>query len=244
MVDAQPARDHIIALRAQSMGAKVIARLSGLPAPTVGGVMWGREGRQPPKRIQRRTADAILAVQFSFDELLPSAHVDVTPYRRRLQALACLGWTWKALADELGMGYQQLSAIVSPRARTKVEVATARRIRDLYDRLWSVTPIAGDAHQAARIRITKRRAASEGWVAPLGWDDIDDLTENPEQGNAEDEPGWVVDELAHLHDLGESPVHAAAAIGQTRSSLTQIARRYKRPDLARWIDDRHERKAA
>ena len=127
--------------------------------------------------------------------------IDGVGTRRRLEALARIGWSFAELGERLG---------VSARAARKfgtglVHRDTAVRVARLYDELWDQP--GGSVHAAAR-------AAAKGWLPPLAWDDdaLDDPDAVPSAGELVD----VVDELAvdlvlsgHRLELSGATAHAA-----------------------------------
>lgn len=88
--------------------------------------------------------------------------------RRRLQALAVMGWAWPELSRRLGsMSPSSLSMIMrAPRVKRE----SAEKIRALYD---EVSMVPGESAVAVT------RAVRKGWAPPLAWDDIDDPAETP-----------------------------------------------------------------
>jgi hypothetical protein len=111
--------------------------------------------------------------------------LDATGSRRRLQALAAIGWSCRQLSAELGSTGDVLFKLVSGRTTT-VNARTARRVAELYDRL-SMTP--GPSLQVAE------RALKAGWPPPLAWDD--ELLDDPaslacqDPGEIESIQDWV-----------------------------------------------------
>lgn len=96
--------------------------------------------------------------------------VDVIHARRRLSALMALGWPIGWLAPELDMTEGGLRDLFSgPQLRTTRE--TDRRIRELYDRLWNVTPVAHTPSERMVVSRTRARAQMLGYDVPLAWDD-------------------------------------------------------------------------
>jgi hypothetical protein len=174
---------------------------------------------------------------------MPGTEISALGTRRRLHALMWLGYSPAAMERYIGID----KSLIWRWARgDKVTRITAARVRRLYDQL-SMTPLDPTTkNEKVSVNKTRANARRAGFHGPAAWWglDIDDPDVEPITDGDPEEPGWVVEELAHLRDLGESATAAAAAIGHSRSSLTQIARRYKRPDLARWIDEKRERKAA
>jgi hypothetical protein len=118
--------------------------------------------------------------------------VDATGTRRRLQALAAIGWPPRALAERLGIQPDNILR------RHRVRVGTARLVAAVYDQL-SMTP-GPDTRSAAAAR---RR----GWAPPLAWDDdsIDDPAARPHadgEGRAADDP--VIDKVAVNRALADA----------------------------------------
>lgn len=110
---------------------------------------------------------------------------------RRIQALACLGWSSAELSRRLGRHRSYLRKVMT---NQHLEIPTVLTIRDLYDELsmtWCTTPTANRTAADARRR---------GWAPPLGWDDdtIDDPTATPSIRV----PGRDVDEVAVARVLG------------------------------------------
>lgn len=91
--------------------------------------------------------------------------------RRRLQALAAVGWTTTELAAQLGYRSPvSVSHLRSSERRTLVTTAT--RIAALYDALWEQKPTGGQR--------TRNHARKMGWAPPMAWDDdIDDPSAVP-----------------------------------------------------------------
>lgn len=231
-VAGEPVRDHIRFLRANGLGVKTISKLSGIHAATLGAIMWGRNGNPPCNRVRRENAAAIFAVKPSLDLLAAGAMIDPLPTRRRIQALACLGWTWRAIAQEADIDERRVWWFLEGQLIT---AGNARLIRDVYSRLWDRIPTSDNPHVVAKIRSARAKAKRFGWTPPFGWDDIDTDEEPADQGKDRGR-SWVIDELEHLRLLGESPDSAAAILAEKPSTMSALAYRHGRADIARWID--------
>lgn len=85
--------------------------------------------------------------------------------RRRMRALAALGWSCTALAREMACSPSMISQIQNGPADV-VRRGTARAVADLYERLSMRCPDREDVR-------TRTSAARNGWAPPLAWDDID-----------------------------------------------------------------------
>lgn len=165
------AATHIHVLMRFGYSHEAIARAAGVSARTVHRIVMGRLTRTYP-----RISAAILAVKPTIDDLEPSARISAQGSRRRVEALACLGWSIAALAEQLGA---TRSALAQRVAGTSTTVAAHRELAALYDRLWATPPTAATVAEAGYIARTKRHARALGWVPPMGWDDIDTDPEPP-----------------------------------------------------------------
>jgi transcriptional regulator with XRE-family HTH domain len=117
--------------------------------------------------------------------------LDATGTRRRLQALAAIGWSYPELAARCHVARSTLAKWTT---RATVYTATARTVADLYEQLHD-TP--GSSVKSSR------RAAAAGWPPPIAWDDdtIDDPTAVPFAGEAVD-----IDEVVVQRALAGRPV--------------------------------------
>lgn len=110
-----------------------------------------------------------------------NGRLDPTGTRRRLQALAWLGYGWKELAEHIGA---QENMVIRWARRdapgSYVFRDTAAKVADVYERL-SMRPAPTDTtaqkNTAARAR---NRARRNGWLPPLAWDNIDNPNERPD----------------------------------------------------------------
>lgn len=143
--------------------------------------------------------------------------------RRRLRALARVGYGLGTLAAETGVGASTLAMIRNSNVR--VTAARANTITDAYDRLH-LTP--GPDPQATM------RAVMKGWPAPLAWTDIDDPNEQPCVGRSEHI--YLADELAaewdHFRRSGESIEQAARQLGVTVGAIEKAVERSSKRSAA------------
>lgn len=131
---------------------------------------------------------------------------------RRIQALACLGWSSAEVSRRLGMDRTYLCKTI---LRETVEPATAAAVTALYDELsmtWCTTKTAARTAAAAR---------SRGWAPPLAWDErgLDDPTATPAGHSPRDtdsaDPVVVERILTGEHHLPAN-----------RAERTEVARRW------------------
>lgn len=92
-------------------------------------------------------------------------------FTRRVHALMVIGWTQRAIAEALGISQGNLAAKL--RLNTFVRRATHEAMCEVYE-ARCMSPQYGMVNQR-----TARIAAKNQWAAPLSWDDIDDLGEQP-----------------------------------------------------------------
>lgn len=207
--DAAPVREHARALMAQGMGIKRIVDLSGVSSGVVTRLLYGVGGRQPARRINPASAQRILALTF---DPSPGALIDPTGTRRRLQALACIGWSQPRLAAEIGVDVAALWSLAYRNGG--VTAKTAARVRDTYDQLWDKDPTDGaNGRQASSAERVRREALARGWVGPLAWDDdeIDDPAARPHVPSPANRTGEELDEVAVLRAVTGQDVHLTRA---------------------------------
>lgn len=186
-VDAGPVREHLQMLGAYGIGLKQVARITGLSTGSLSKIMWGvyerREGpsvgrygkgelvRGPSKRVIRKNAAKILAVE-AIPENLGPGQVDpdrTLTARLHLRALVALGWSQQQLGNRLGVGRSNMAPIVlGDRVMTRGMVD---RIEALYAEISMTPPRADDQRSRISVNRSKRYAAAHGWQPPLALDD-------------------------------------------------------------------------
>lgn len=173
-IDAEPARAHVLQLMAAGLGRRRIAALSGISATSIEALLQGKSGRPPTRRIAHETAARLLSV--TGDRATPADGTPVasTGTHRRIQALACLGWTLTEQARRYGLSVGSYAVLLD---RQQVLKSTADRVRMLYETLSMTVAPAG--YGATRVRNIARE---HGWFGPLAWDDdtIDDPSAVPQ----------------------------------------------------------------
>lgn len=159
--------------------------------------------------------------------------IDATGTRRRIQALAALGWGAAMVGARYGI---QKGTINNWGARTgTVQRSTAETVRRIYDDLSMQLPPTDTRSERVRVGNTKARARKSGWVPPLAWDEetIDDPNATP----------FVAVEDGFLHRLddvvvdaavrGERPVMSPA---ERRAAVTRLnTRKWSAPRIAEFI---------
>jgi DNA-binding phage protein len=205
---------HLDLLATAGMSALDIAADAGVSRTTITRILTGETSS-----VWRRTARVLLAVQPR-----PGAYgtVSAVGTARRMQALAALGWSSRAIAIATGIPDSNVRRI-RRHAIPTVSATTAAAVRSLYDHASMRPPTCPDL----RLLNLARR---NGWAPPLAWDD--DLgphgIDNPDATPCL--PGdSQTDRLADalwLIDAGESPSRIAARVGyKDRDGLYQALNR-------------------
>lgn len=184
--DARQVRGHLTTLRAAGIGVERIAQLTGLSLSHVRALASSRPRNSlATVKVRPDTAARILAVQVSPDSRAGRSHVSSLGTRRRLQALARLGWSLELLAEQIG---RRPGSLRRSMAGDTVTADTARSVAILYARLESTGPPELSAEQQAAADAVRREAAAQGWLPPLAWDDIDTDPAQPTTPPAANEP--------------------------------------------------------
>lgn len=172
-VDAGQVQDHIQTLRGQGISYQQIARQAGFSVSHIrelAGTMR-RSGKRPQiQRVRPDTASRILAIDPATVMRSAGSPIDATGTRRRLQALAAIGWSTPTLATELG---RTPSSVKRTMTADRVLASTADLVRNLYEQLCLSLPPETTPEQAAAATTARVSAQADGWLPPLAWDDID-----------------------------------------------------------------------
>lgn len=157
-VDATEVAEHIARLRALGWTGSLIGAAAGVSHVVPYYVSKGER-----RTLTRRTAAAILAIE---PVLVDSPLlVDAVGTRRRIEALACLGWPQKVVALRIGRHYTMLTRALS---RGRVTASTALLVANVYREL---------SRASGPSRLAATRARNAGWAPPAAWDD--DEIDNP-----------------------------------------------------------------
>jgi lambda repressor-like predicted transcriptional regulator len=214
---------HVALLRSRGVTVNEIASAAPCSTSTIARIQVG-------KALYRATAVRILAVPVPSKPATTGraySHTPTVGARRRLQALATLGWSCKALAEHTHLSFHTLRAVYY---RDHITTPTNVAITALYDRFWDVpaTPSRSSTQ-------TKVNALRSGWVGPLAWDDDDldnpDATPNLTGGTGRRKVH--VDDIEWLLDLYPAITtrDLAARMGVGVTSIQNHLRRKDRRDL-------------
>lgn len=159
--DTAEVREHIAKLRGLGWTWEQIGQAAGKSHAIPYGLATGRYQRALPE-----TVDALLRI---VPAPASSRHsVNSLGLRRRVQALAWMGWPAREVAARAGTTVSTLRTLMIPRRRPSR--ALVIRVAVVYDQLAG---IPGPSPHAARY------ARDRGCYPPAAWDDIDDPKERP-----------------------------------------------------------------
>lgn len=232
-----PVRAYVLQLMNMGLPLRNIIKGSGVPAGVCRTLLYGttrypngvKTVYPPSKTIGTEYAEKLMAYRPTLDDYPPHAVVSTVGPRRRLQALATIGWTRRALAARTDAAVERFNQIMQ---QPTTSAAMAFIVRDLYDELWSRSPSETEVPPASVLR-TRNMAVRNGWYGPLAWDDdaIDDPNATP-MTDAVEPVRSDGGNLAARWLMGESVI------------LTAAARREVLQHLFEWTNDSPEEIAA
>lgn len=202
-IDSAPTIAHLEKLRVAGWTFRQIGEAASMHG-TVPAVLL----RQRYSQVRKSTADAILAVEVVKQS--SRLAVDSTGTRRRVQALAYMGWNLDEVARRAGMSKSVLCTVYRP----TVSHAVARQVEQAYERL---SHLRGPS-TAAAVRARKH-------APPMSWDDdtIDDPAAVPNLGSrAARSTADVAEEARFLIGFGMSTAAVAKRLGLSESWIRQL----------------------
>ena len=225
LVDAEPVRAHIAALKAAGLGNRRIQDLSGVSRTTLTALTTGRpcKGTGPSSQVWAVTANKLLSIPIptGTENVAGGVNINSTGTVRRLQALVAIGHSQQSLCDHLGWLPSNATRLFTGK-QTSCTVVTATKVRILFNELH-LTP--------GRSERARNRAAQLRWAPPLAWDDnIDDPKAKPDRGEHR-AIGWD-ERYRELRDLGFKDVDIAAKWGIQLTSLIRQLDRHNIPQSA------------
>ncbi|MDO5494303.1 MAG: hypothetical protein Q4G64_01150 [bacterium] len=150
------------AMLARGWSTAAIASACDVAQPTIDNAVRQRERTGHATSFHYGTAEKILAHGEP-----TRGEVSSEGSRRRLRALAVMGWTLAELSERSGLHRRTLSTVRADDSE-HVKVETAATISALFDSIGL---------EPGTSEVIARDARAKGWIGPLGWDDIDDLEE-------------------------------------------------------------------
>lgn len=178
LIDAEPVRQHLLALHAAGITIHRVATLTGMDRAGVRMfTQHGYKNREPRRRrVTPEVAHRILALDIN--EITPSK-IGATGLQRRVQALAAIGWPTENVASRAGLSPRHISTLVQ---QPTVLASTAHAVAVAYDELRHISARRNGVAKNVASR-ARNRAAAKRWPPPKYWDEtgaIDDPHFTPE----------------------------------------------------------------
>ncbi|MFG2412333.1 hypothetical protein [Streptomyces goshikiensis] len=210
-IDAEPTRQHILALLAAGITTNRISQRAGMTHWDIQQFVKGDRTRGRQRRISPARAARILAIDLA--AVTPSL-VDATGTRRRIEALTAAGWPMERLAEHFGVS---LKYVAEMRKQDKVRDVSAQAVTRAYEQLKDKRPETRGVIPPIAKR-ARRMAADRGWAPPKYWakfpDAIDDPHFTPEYGMTR--PQRLAEEAVWLVTVAGVPrTEAATRLGLT-----------------------------
>ncbi len=180
----EPIRQHLQALVDTGMIPERIAISAGVGGATVRRLL----NSETTRFVTGATARKLLAVTPDSSTLAAQGRVNGRGTRRRLQALAAIGWNHHEIARRLGYPRWKVNKALEG---AYVDIRVHDDIAALYDELWDQQPPTHTRAQRVGRSYALTVARRHGWLPPLAWDDIDT---DPAPPTAGQEP--LLDEIA------------------------------------------------
>lgn len=231
-VDAEPVQEHIRYLMANGISAKRLATLADLSHSAVSAIIYGRteRGHNPYPRVQAVTAEKILAIKPTLDNMAAGRVIDSTGTLRRLQALVTIGWSMSRLGEHINVTPGNMVKLMNS---TQTTAGRARQVKALYEKLWNQPQQGHD--QRSRISANRSRsyAKKRGWYPPMAWDDdtIDNPATMPDMGETLDRTTTRIENIEHLLTTGHLFWEIAQRLGTTEATLERFLDRNNRRDI-------------
>ncbi|WP_329217427.1 hypothetical protein [Streptomyces microflavus] len=218
-VDAEPARQHVLTIRANTgMSLANLAAVTGVGIGTLQHLIYGCTGYPPARQIRPESSTALLGYWPTLDDYINGAVVDATGTRRRMQALATMGWVSAAVQKRID--FISVRAVSNLKGRDLVTARVARAVRDFYQTVCG-SPAEAHGVAPAVAKQARSHARKNQWAGPSTWDDdtIDDPQATPEwTGHCGTMRGWKA------HREQDIPMCAACQAACDRKQEREQAR--------------------
>lgn len=222
LLDAEPVRQHLLALHAAGITIHRVAKLTGIPFRNVRSFTQHDYGNRAGRRhrVTREVAEKLLAITV---ETHTPAYVDPTGSRRRVEALAAIGWPSIHVARAAGIHpSNRTTTFDSP----TIMASTARKFAAAYDQLKGQKPEQQGIRKSS-ITTVRLRAKNLRWPPPSYWDEtgaIDDPDFVPDYGKSRLE--IVAEDARWLMASGLDRAEAARRLGKDKSYIDRALAAY------------------
>lgn len=172
LVPARRVAEHLAALREAGVSHRNVAERIGRSTSAVRRYAYLRDGR-----VRFESVKEILAIPVPSRPVPADGYVDAVGSRRRLQALAVMGWPLGVQAQRMGLSQAALTHIRMGRVLV-VRARTAALIAGWYRYLLAHPPRPHERSTAADAIV---RRVGANWVGPMAWGQgaIDDPSARP-----------------------------------------------------------------
>lgn len=177
----QLARRKLRIFKAKGMSCVMMSDATGMSDSSITQIIAGlRFSRgEPVGTIRRSTFNTIMAMEYEEppeDGKYTGARISPVGTRRRMQALAAVGFGFEFLGEQQGTGKAQPARLANPNHRLDfVTYQTYRRVKRMYEKLRYVDPLDMGVTPYCVARQVAN-SARKGYAPPSCWDDdaIDD----------------------------------------------------------------------
>lgn len=176
--------------------------------------------------------------RYEFDTGRPRL-IDATGSKRRIQALVALGWTYPAIAEEMGTSADLVHKLLNRYEVIRRDIA--EKIAETYEQMSMTLPPRETRQQKRDASYALTVARKRGWVPPLAWDDIDDPDERPAEPEKVDgrlSVAQVIEDAEWLADDGMNLTGVLFRLGIKRNTFRDQLRIKGREDLYWRLADR------
>lgn len=168
MVDAEPVRRRLLKLMKYGWGVRAITRETKVPTRTISSIVYGDKGKIQ-ESVTAETASKLLAFNPPFARVdrqgTSTANIDAAPAKRKLQALAALGYSLNALAETAGYSRSYFKQVL---AQDQIRIDRQRAVDAVYEQFWNKLPTATTPLQKRVVETSRRQAVAKGWRPPMG----------------------------------------------------------------------------
>lgn len=155
---------------------------------------------------------------------------DATGARRRLQALAVIGWSPHQIAEVAGSHFRTLYNIQSGR-QLRASPSTLEGVERAFETLCMTMPPLNQGQARA---VVMAHAQKMGWVGPLHYDNIDDPAEEPRPSYARlrsQHRSVYAEDVEWLAAAGETLESIAHRLGVKAEAVDRALRRQGHTEL-------------
>lgn len=226
-----PAQERLAELRRAGIGMRRLSELTGIPHRNLQVIRAGAREGTVQHTIQRETMQALMAFRPTSADVAALRQINATGTRRRLQALAALGWSRAELSRRSGLTPTTVGRLLSAEW---CSIGSARTVHSLYESMWDQHPPEDAAGQRQSKARALANAARHGWAVPMAWDDskIDDPQARPSgMPDGQVSVDQKLDDLVELVESGVPLNEAARRVGYQGGwdSACRVARRRGHP---------------